>query len=210
MLVHDASGGAFDPTVAPATRLWRETRRTGQLPDEADRLDAVSRIGFEQIAIDGTRVRFDRDGLSLDFGGIGKGVACDEAAAVLRSRGIDAFLIDFGGDLLAGDAPTGERGWRVAVRDGVGDERPILLANRAVATSGGLEQFVEIAGERYSHIVDPRTALGLRGRVAATAEAGEAWLADALASAACVADGAGLERLGRAFPGAQIDVSRSE
>jgi thiamine biosynthesis lipoprotein len=210
--VFEASDGAFDPTVGPLTKLWRETRRTGQLPD-GSRLEAARAVvgpGF--VELEGrARVRLRKSGMGLDFGGIGKGYAADEALAVLRHEGFAIALIDFGGDLVAGDPPPGSpQGWAVEVRDGVGEVRRFLMANRALATSGDLEQFVEIGGGggqgvRYAHIVDPRTGLGLTRRIAATVLAEQGWLADALASAACVLGPEGSDRLASRFPGVVIE-----
>lgn len=207
--VHDASGGGFDPIIGPLTKLWRQTRRDGRLPAQGVLDDARARSGFALLEIDHAtdRVRFARDGMGLDFGGIGKGLAADEALHVLRDHGLGSALIDFGGDLTLGDAPPDEpRGWRVEVRDGLAGTRVLWLADRAVATSGDLEQSVEIDGVRYAHILDPRAGLGLTRRVAATVVADEGWLADALASAACVLGPDHTGRLEAAFPGVDIVV----
>jgi thiamine biosynthesis lipoprotein len=206
-LVFDASGGAFDPTVGPFTKLWRESRRSGRLPED-DRVEAArAGVGFDSVETDGREcVRLRKSGMSLDFGGVGKGYAADEALAVLRAEGLSAALVDFGGDVVAGDSPPGNpEGWAVEVRDGLGEARTLRLANGAVATSGDLEQFVEIGGVRYAHIVDPRTGVGLTRRTAATVVAGRGGLADALASAACVLGPEGVELLTGRFEGVWID-----
>ncbi len=211
--VHEASHGAFDPTLGTLTKLWRQSRSDGRLPDPETLGLARSRAGLHLVEIDRSRrrIRFERAGVRFDFGGVGKGIAADEAMTVLRRHGVRAALIDFGGDLLAGHAPPDRPdGWRVSVEDGLGTRRVLLLTNQAVATSGDLEQFVEIDGVRYSHIIDPRTGLGLTERRAATVIAPNAALADALASAACVL---GEQRMGgvlAAFPEAAISIQTSE
>lgn len=208
--ISEASGGAFDPTLGPLTELWRASRRSGRLPRRDELGEAVLRSGYGLLEVDPQedRVRFETPGMKLDFGGIGKGLAADEALLVLRSLGHGSALIDFGGDLVAGDAPPGEaEGWLVRVRDGVGRTRELWLVNAAVATSGDLEQFVEIDGVRYAHIVDPVTGLGLTCRVAATVIADAGWMADALASAACVLGPGKIDGLRRAFPNAVFEVA---
>lgn len=206
--VFDASGGAFDPSVGPLTKLWRQTRRDGVLPAPEVLADARARAGLSLFEIDQEldRIQFSRPGLGLDFGGIGKGLAADEALRVLAEEGLRAALIDFGGGLVAGDAPPGERAWEVEVRNGLGGARVMTLANAAVATSGDVEQFVEIGGTRYSHILDPATGLGLTRRTAATVVCPSGWMADALATAACVLGPDGVGELSAAYPDARIEV----
>ncbi len=211
--IHAATDGAFDPMLGPLTQLWREARKTGQLAAPEVLEEAMGRSGMRLVEVDpvADRVRFAVAGMRPDFGGIGKGWGADEALAVLRKRGLPRALVDFGGDLVAGEAPPGsERGWRVVVRDGVGAEREVWLRDGAVATSGDLEQLVEIGGVRYSHIIDPRTGLGVTARRAATVVVtrGErrGAVADAVASAACVVGGVGTGRLEEAFASVRVEV----
>lgn len=213
MHVAAATDGAFDPTLAPLTKLWRSAKSNGRLPPSDLVESARNRSGFTLIGHDPARerVRFPSAGMGLDFGGIGKGLAADEALAVLRDHGLSVALIDFGGDLRFGDAPPDQpEGWSVQIRDGIVGARTLRLANAAIATSGDTERSVVIDGVMYSHILDPRTGLGLRRRVAATVIADQGWLADALASAACVLGPEGVPRLEQQFPGVQIWVSVGE
>ncbi|MHC4993091.1 MAG: FAD:protein FMN transferase [Planctomycetota bacterium] len=183
-----ASDGAFDPTVGPMVRLWREARRTGKRPGEADLEDARGRVGWSLVALDPDRltVTLARPGMQLDLGGIGKGFAVDAALAELRAEGVEMALVDLGGDMAIGAAPPGHAGWRVALADGGPTPQVLRLAECAIAMSGDTEQFVEIDGVRYSHIVDPRTGLGLVNRAQVTVIAPDAATADALASALSV------------------------
>ncbi|GMV71173.1 MAG: FAD:protein FMN transferase [Phycisphaerales bacterium] len=184
----EATGGAFDPTVGPVVRLWRQARREGQLPDRQALEGVLGTVGWQGIELhrDIRSVRLARPGMRLDLGGIGKGFIADRVGEVLRDQGVCCFLVDLGGDLLAGDAPPDRAGWTVVVRTGHGDATTLTVANAGVATSGDTAQFVEIEGVRYSHIVDPRTGLGLTNCIAATVIAPDATTADALASAVCV------------------------
>ena len=121
--------------------------------------------------------------------GIAKGWALDDALEVLRKHQITRALIDAGGDVRAGEPPPGTAGWRVILAPF--DEREdalgtILLRDAAVATSGGRWQTIEIEGRRYAHLLDPKTGLGLRHRVAASVIAKNATDADALATALCI------------------------
>jgi thiamine biosynthesis lipoprotein len=200
--VRDASAGGFDPTVGPLATLWRQARRSGRLPlpDKlaAARL-AVGPEALELVPPDG--VLLPRPGTRLDLGGIGMGYAADRALEVLSRHGIGSALVDASGDVAASGPPPGETGWRIAVapRAGAGSRAaPLELAHAAVTTSGDAFQAVEIDGVRYSHIVDPRTGLGVDGRSAVTVVAPDGTTADALATAASVlGPQAGLELVAR-------------
>ncbi len=184
--IAELSDGAFDVTVAPLARLWRDACREDRLPAPAAITAAMQRIGWRYLRIaDATQgIEFLRPGMLLDLGGIGKGFAADEALTVLAAAGHRRSLVDIGGDIACGDAPPGADGWRIEIAAAA---RPLQLSNRGIATSGDAEQSVEINGIRYSHIVDPATGLGLTNRPAITVTAADATTADALASAVSVA-----------------------
>ena len=124
----------------------------------------------------------------LDLGGIAKGYAADRALEVLQQRGISRALIEIGGDVRAGDPPPGRNGWRIEIAYADSANRFIELANQALASSGDTEQYVEIDGRRYSHVVDARTGLGLTSRIAATVLAPDGVTADALATTLTLLD----------------------
>lgn len=180
----ERSGGAFDVTTGPLVRLWREARRSGVLPDSAALDEARRRVGWQKLRLDPERrtVTLAVPGMQLDLGGIAKGHAADEALAVLREHGVDRALIEIGGDVRVGAPPPGEAGWEVEVAYAEAPHRRASLAESAISTSGDTEQFVEIGGRRYSHVVDPRTGLGLTSRVAATVIAPDAFTSDPLST----------------------------
>lgn len=175
----EQTDGAFDPTLGPLTELWRAARRSGQPPDSAALAEARARTGWRHVEIDtiARTVRLALPGMKLDLGAIAKGYAVDEALAVLRARGASRALISFGGEIGASGPPPGEAGWEIAVGDSV-----ITLENRAMSSSGDVEQFVILDGRRYSHVVDPASGLGLTDGAEATVIAPSAMLADALAT----------------------------
>lgn len=188
----DSSAGAFDPTVGPLTTLWRQSRRSGALPTPA-KLDAArAAVGAGALVLVDTPrgVRLTRPRMRLDLGGIGMGYAIDRALAILSEQGIDSALVDASGDVGASAPPPGEEGWRIAIDPIPGTPAAmtgqILLANAAITTSGDARQSVVIGGRRYSHIVDPRTGIGIDGPAAVTVIAADATTADALATAANV------------------------
>jgi len=196
----EATNGAFDPTLGPMTKLWRETRTSGRLPDAKKLAAARAASGWRHFTLDSEArtITLHQKNMAFDLGGIAKGYAADLMLDSLAAADIRQALITAGGDIRLGDAPPGREGWNVALKTfEVGKNEGILtLSNAAVSTSGDLHQSVEIEGVSYSHILDPATGLGLTRRVAASVIADEAMLSDALATAACVlgADGGGALR----------------
>lgn len=190
--------GAFDPTVGPAVRLWRRARRQRELPSAERLADALTRIDSDALelseqssgeAIGELQVRLAKPGMQLDLGGIAKGYAADRALRELRRHGVASALVDLGGDMVLGDPPPGTTGWTVGLAPlgaADGERHTVTLANTAVATSGDAYRYVEIDGVRYSHIVDPRSGLGLTTQIGVTVIYGDGATADAIASAVCV------------------------
>lgn len=187
----EKTNGAFDITLGPVIRLWRETRRRKKLPPDAQRLAAMQASGFSKLRLNTAdhTVTLLNDGMQLDLGGIAKGYAAEAALAALKQQGFPHAMVAASGDLALGDAPPGAKGWNVKVSP-FGENSPhpltLLVAHVGVSTSGDAEQFVEIGGVRYSHIVDPATGLGLTAPVAVTIVTRSPTLADGLATACSV------------------------
>ncbi|PYP49876.1 MAG: hypothetical protein DMD45_12985 [Gemmatimonadetes bacterium] len=199
------SDGAFDATVGPFVELWRAARRTGRLPQRAELDAAARRVGSDKVHLDSVArtVRLDAPGMRIDLGGIAKGYILDRALDALRAQGVTRALLEAGGDIVLGDAPPGRRGWRIALPEG-----DTILANHAVSTSGDTEQFVIIGGVRYSHVIDPRTGMGLTSRREATVVAPDGVTADGLATALTVLDDERGARLLHSFPQAAARLRR--
>lgn len=184
--------GAFDVTVGPEVILWRKARRDGAFPDAARLARARGLTGWRHLQLDSrTRTaRLQVAGMRLDLGAIAKGYAVDEALRVLEAHGIDRALVSGGGDLAVSEPPPGRPGWRVDVPGGEGTNalprRSVLLRRSGLATSGDLFQHVVINGVRYSHIVDPRTGLGLTDQSQVTVIAPDCMTADSLSTAISV------------------------
>jgi thiamine biosynthesis lipoprotein len=178
----EQTDGAFDVTLGPLTHLWRQSRRAKTLPNDVALEDALNRSGFRKMHLDAGAhtVCFDASGMQLDVGGIAKGYAADEALVVLSSRGIKSALVAASGDLAFSDAPPREKGWKIAI-DAL--RQPMLLANAAVSTSGSTEQNYVANGIRYSHILDPKTGLGLTTDLTTTVVARRGIDADGMATA---------------------------
>jgi len=190
--ISNASDGAFDVTVGPAVKLWRRSWRSKTKPDQNAIADALSRIGYARVSLDpkASTVTLAKPGMQLDFGAIAKGYACDEALRILKEHGITSALVEAGGDMACSDAPPERDGWTIAMeataKEGDQPSRSLTVRNCGIATSGDAYQFIEFDGVRYSHIVDPKTGLGLTHRSSVTVIAPDGTTADALASAVSV------------------------
>lgn len=193
--LYGRSRGAFDPSIAPVVRLWRRARRERKLPDPESLARARKLVGGDAIRLDAAHqtVELTRPGMKLDLGGIAKGYASGAALAALKGAGIGAALVAGSGDIVVGDPPPGKAGWTIGIAPLEAEPQPdgtvgrtILLRNAAISTSGDAEQFVEIDGRRYSHVIDPQTGLGLTDRRSVTVIAPAGLLADGLDTTACV------------------------
>jgi FAD:protein FMN transferase len=188
--VAELSDGAFDMTIGPVVRLWRQARKDRLLPDEEVRAEALKKVGYKKPVLDPKAKTIDLTvaGMQLDLGGIAKGYAADEGLKVLAKHGVSVALVAASGDIAVSGAPPGKPGWRVDIAPlpGAKEKRQLLLKDAAVSTSGDSEQFVEIAGVRYSHVVDPRTGLGQTGRRSVTVVARRGIQADSLTKVAAL------------------------
>lgn len=214
------SDGAFDVTVGPYVQLWKRARRQRELPSR-DLLEvARSAVSWQHVKLKRPTVStlpataiLARPNMRLDLGGIAKGYALDEAAQVLRDRGVREFLVSGGGDMVVGEPPPGELGWRIEVGaldvTNAPPSRFVRLRNAALVTSGDRFQRVEIGGVRYSHIVDPRTGIGLTDHSLVTLIGPRAMTTDALSKLVSVlGPDRALELLAREFPGVEALVAR--
>lgn len=208
------SDGAFDVTIGPMVRLWRRSRRQKELPSAARLAEAKAAVGYKFMELDPAThsVRLLRPNMRLDLGGIAMGYTVDEVLKLLAQRGITSALVDASGDIGVSGPPPGEEGWKIGVAPmvpGGPPSRMLLLAHAAVTTSGDAFQFVEIAGQRYSHIIDAQTGLGLTDRSAVTVVAPDCITADSITKAVLVlGPKAGMELIERT-PGAAALIVRA-
>ena len=158
------SGGLFDATSGVLRRAW--DFRVARVPTAMELEPLLALIGWEQVERGGGRVRLPRPGMELDFGGIGKEYAVDRALAELHASGVASGLVNLAGDLAILGPQPGGAAWRIGLR------HPRLegalaawvdVASGAVATSGDYERFIDVDGERHSHLLDPRTGRSAQG-----------------------------------------------
>lgn len=200
--------GTFDITVGPAIQLWRRAMRRGTFPEKAELSEVATKVGYKLIQLDNknSKVKLTKPGMRLDVGAIGKGYAADEAIKVLQSHKITSALVDAGGDLALSNPPPGTNGWKIDISSGTNQDsvNTIELANTGIATSGANFRYLEHEGKKYSHIVNPKTGVGLTTHIRTTVIAPNGTLADALATAFSVAGIKEGKKLVKKFPGTKV------
>lgn len=207
-----ATDGAVDPALGPLTSLWRQARRTGASPNPASLEGARAASGASAWSWDPATRTFTarRNGVRMDFGAFGQGLAADDALAALQEAGCPAALVDISGDIAIGAPPPCQPGWRVMVEPEFKTQEPetLMLHDCGVSTSGDRGQRAAVAGATVSHILDPGTGAPLPSPRQATVVARDATTADALATAFCVIDAAKADALARTH-GAQARLDRT-
>jgi len=181
-LLHDASGGAFDPTIQPLWRAWFEASAKGGRPSAETLAEARKATGFTALEIGSDRVRFTRPGMAITLNGLAQGIACDRVATVLRDHGVTTALVDTGEFAALGQASPG-RPWSVAIPDA---EPPRLLALETCLAVSGDQECSFLADRSEHHILDPTTGHSPRGLAMLAVSAPSAGLADGLSTAGFV------------------------
>lgn len=168
--------GAFDVTAGPYTLAWREVIRglRTDIPDTNELQEMAESTGYQHMELDSATgsVLLLRPGMRLDLGGIAKGYTADRMMHVIKSFDFQSVLVDAGGDMVIGDSPPGRNGWQITIpiykSKDYWEPLPMEISNRALTSSGNLYQYVEQNGIRYSHIVNPKTGMGVTGNMVAT------------------------------------------
>jgi len=171
-------------TVGPVVNLWRYARRVKRLPDPVKLEKARKAVGYQKMLLNTNdhTVELLVPDMRLDVGGIGKGYALNEAMKVLKTNGISRGLVSGGGDMSVSGPPPGKDGWKIELSriETNAPKQFVLIKNCGLATSGDMFQRLEIDGKRYSHIVDPRTGIGLTDHSLVTVIAPDSMTADAV------------------------------
>jgi len=181
------SEGAFDITVGPLMKVWGFYKGSGHLPHRAEVAAALPNVGYRHIHLDAAAgtVWFDRSGVELDPGGIGKGYAVDRMVDVLKQQGVQIALVAGSDSSIygMGAPPTEPRGWRVDIKNPWHQRQTaaeVFLKDMSMSTSGSYEKFFRAEGRIYAHIMDPRTGYPAQGSVSVSVVAprtidSEAW-----------------------------------
>jgi thiamine biosynthesis lipoprotein len=164
------SGGAFDISVGPLMKVWGCYKGTGHLPHRAEVEAALTKVGYRHVRLDpaAQTVWFNRPGVELDPGGIGKGYAVDRMVDVLKEKGVRIALVAGSGSSIygLGAPPSESRGWRIEVQNPRNTRQTaaeVFLKDMSISTSGSYEKFFRAEGKIYAHIMDPRTGYPAQG-----------------------------------------------
>lgn len=182
----EKTNGVLEPTIYPVLTAWGFTTGENRIPTEIELAGLLDKVGYEKVKLNENQIQTE-PGSMIDMGAVGKGYAGDEAAQVLRERGITAALLDIGGNIQAiGTKPDGSD-WRVGLKDPFsGNVLGIFqISDMAVVTSGNYERFfVGDDGKTYGHIVDPATGRPVENGIASVSViASDGKLCDALSTA---------------------------
>lgn len=186
--ISDITQGAFDITYGSIDKkLWNFDKTMTSLPDAETARKSVHLINYKNVILDERKctVFLKEKGMRIGFGGIGKGYAAERAKYILGQKGIKSGIVNAAGDLTAwGYQPNG-KAWTIGIADPDSRQHPfsyLNITNMAIATSGNYEKFVTINGKKYSHTIDPKTGLPVRGIKSVTIISPNAEIADAMAT----------------------------
>ncbi|MCX8082270.1 MAG: FAD:protein FMN transferase [bacterium] len=180
------TGGAFDITVLPLIKLYKESEKKGIPPSAEEIKHILKYIGYKKIKIKDKYILIP-EGTELDTGGIAKGYIVDKVALFLKQQGLKNGLINAGGDIYCfGKNPDGEK-WKIGIRDPFNKEKTLkilYLSNCGIATSGDYERYLSIKGKKYGHIINPLTGKTVQNfPVSVTVIAKDTTTADGFATA---------------------------
>ena len=191
------SDGYFDPTVAPLVRFWGFNDGTppSSLPPAEEVSAVLKTTGYTHVRLaapwtgqeDIWHAELTLPGMSLDLGGVAKGLAVDVCFERLQEIGASDVMVNLGGNIRCGGSPQPCRSWRIGVRNPFNESEMLgvleIPDGWAVATSGNYERYVVIEGKRYAHIINPRTGHPVEGMAGVTVIADTAVEADAMSTA---------------------------
>ncbi len=189
--ISQLTDGAFDITFSSMDNIWVFDGSMTNLPLDSEIESSLSKVGYENIILDNINhtVFLKNKGMKISFGGIGKGYAAYKAKKVLVDNKVVSGIINASGDLsIWGKQATGEP-WKVAITNPFSKEgifAALPFSEGSIVTSGNYEKFTVINGQKYSHIINPKTGIPAQGIASVTIFSINAELADALATAVFV------------------------
>jgi len=194
--IYQLTGGAWDGTIEPLVNLWGfgNSKNKKRIPSKSEIQARLPDIGFNHIEISPDRYLLKRKAyISLDLASIAKGYAVDQVAMLIRTNGIENFLVEIGGEVFASGLRKDGKQWRIGInrpqKDAPYDQvyKVLTLQDKAFATSGDYRIYFEIDGKRFSHILDPNNGYPItNGVVSVSIMSDTCTFADGLATAVMV------------------------
>ncbi|SHI02740.1 FAD:protein FMN transferase [Ferrimonas marina] len=193
ILLHHETHGALDVTIAPLVELWGfgAQGETATPPAQSEIEQALARSGMHRLKLEDQHLVKQSAELTVNLGAIAKGFAVDQIAELLVQSGIRDFLINVGGEMRVQGVKADGSPWRIGIEhpDSEGQHHLLIIepGNSAVATSGDYRNYFESAGQRFSHLIDPRSGMPISNGIAsATVIHSSSMRADGYATAASV------------------------
>lgn len=182
--------GAFDITSGILKKLYNFKEGMPSLPSSSEIKSALARVGYQKIELsENNCISLAAPGMHIGFGAIGKGLAADKVKKLFLERGVKSAVISASGDLTAWGRRVDGSPWKIGIANPYDTAEALAwlsVDNVSVATSGNYEQYIEIDGQRYSHNIDPKSGLPVKGIQSVTVVSPKAELSDALATAVTV------------------------
>ncbi len=210
------SNGAYDITIGPVVKLWRKARKAKAFPNKDSLQTALQKTGYKYVHLDTIHqsIYLEKIGMQLDVGGLGKGFVAQAALNLIKQNGFNSAMVNAGGKIVTTNAPGDQKGWLIGINQPEDKEnilsQMLSLKNMAVATSGDIYQYIELNGKKYSHIVDPKTGIGLTNQRNVTAIAADGTTADWLSTACSVLSVKQSMRLIKKINGAALLITENK
>ncbi len=160
----ELSGGCFDISIGAVTQLWDFHAEDPELPDEEELKEAIKHVDYRKIVINGDKIRLEDPEMMLDPGGLAKGYIADCVSEFLRESGVTSAVISLGGNVVCIGQKVVDKEktpFKIGIETPYSDMSEITdtlyLSDQTAVTSGVYERFFEKDGERYHHIIDPKT-----------------------------------------------------
>lgn len=185
--------GAFDPTVYPLVNAWGFGPQRKDIIEQKKLDSLLQFVGFEKIQLTGNKIQKQDSRVALDFNSFAQGYSVDIIAHFLETKKIKVYLVEIGGEVYAKGIKPNQKKWTIGIEKPFEnqDENPLIaiaeLNKKALATSGDYRKFTVINGQKYAHIIHPKTGIPVKSNLLSVSVfAKNCILADAYATALMV------------------------
>lgn len=159
----EISHGAFDISLAPIIELWGIFTKNQRVPLEKEIKERMSLVNYNNLILDESEntVKFSKENMKIDLGGIAKGYAADRAAQIYRQNNVNAAFVNLGGNVMVFGEKPDDTNWSIGLQEPFKSRGEIIgvinVRDESVVTSGSYVRYFEDKGIKYHHIIDPRT-----------------------------------------------------